>query len=425
MKETPGYFKPPASAVEPHLYGQSPVLSADGKTLAVIGGETFGTRSSSVRVNVYQKTDSGWQLTARLRPSAPVEDGTADLLENYPGPPGTPRTLALSADGTTVVLGVPREFILTPNSGGEQGAVYVFRKSGSTWAQEQKIGPGTLERNFLGAKVSIDTHGQTMAIWKYYPDTGGNYWFVDVYRHDTSGWTRIKELPTNTYGYHVNNFAMSGDGQVLVTSNAGGAIEVYTAPAFTLAQTLTRITAARRAPGLGINDDGSVIATETSPHDAPAGATWQTNLMAFRRSGSSWVAEPPFTYLNKQPKLQVGFSDEFATSIAVSKDGKFIAVGDPLNRYLGTGALHTPVTSSPVQSGAVFIFERKPSNWQLRSLIKPNVAYEGTRFGSQVAFADNQRILAVGATGDASAARDIDGDQADTSAPDTGALWLY
>jgi len=158
-------------------------------------------------------------------------------LENYPGPPGTPRTLALSADGTTVVLGVPREFILTPNSGGEQGAVYVFRKSGSTWAQEQKIGPGTLERNFLGAKVSIDTHGQTMAIWKYYPDTGGNYWFVDVYRHDTSGWTRIKELPTNTYGYHVNNFAMSGDGQVLVTSNAGGAIEVYTAPAFTLAQT--------------------------------------------------------------------------------------------------------------------------------------------------------------------------------------------
>jgi len=87
--------------------------------------------------------------------------------------------------------------------------------------------------------------------------------------------------------------------------------------------------------------------------------------------------------------------------------------------------LHTPVTSGDVQSGAVFVFERKPTSWELRSLIKPNVAYEGTRFGAQVAFGDNQRILAVGATGDASAARDIDGNQADTTAPDSGALWLY
>ncbi len=427
MKETPGYFKPPAAAVDPYAYGQSPALSADGKTLAVIGGETIGTRTHSVRVNVYQKDDAGWRLTARLRPSAPVEANTAEPLENYPPDPGTPRTLAISADGTAIVLGVPREFILTPNSQGEQGAVYVFRKSGSTWTEEQKIGPGTIYRNFRGAKISIDATGQTLAVWKWHlhEDNPSYYFFVDVYRHDASGWTLFKTLPEVLQGYNINNFVMSGDGKVLAASHNDGSIKVYVAPNFTLSQTLTRITSARRATGLGINYDGSVIATETSPHDPPAGANWQTNLMAFRRGSSGWAAEPPFTYLSKQPKLKVGFSDEFATSIAVSKDGKFIAVGDPLNRYVGTGALHTPVTSSSVQSGAVFVFERKPTSWELRSLIKPNVSYEGTQFGAQVAFGDNQRILAVGAAGDASAARGIDGDQADTTAPQSGALWLY
>ena len=147
--------------------------------------------------------------------------------------------------------------------------------------------------------------------------------------------------------------------------------------------------------------------------------------MAFRRGSSGWVAEPAFTYLSGQPNLQSGFSDKFALSLAVSTDGKFIAVGDPLNKYAGTGALHTPVTTGSVQSGAVFIFERKASSWDLRSLIKPNVSYEGERFGGTVALGDNQRILAVGAIGDASSARDIDGDQGDMSAPQSGALWLY
>jgi hypothetical protein len=96
-----------------------------------------------------------------------------------------------------------------------------------------------------------------------------------------------------------------------------------------------------------------------------------------------------------------------------------------MNTNGGTGVLHTPITNTTVHSGAVYLFERKSTSWQLRNLIKPNVSYEGTRFGGNVAFTDNQRTLAIGAIGDASAARDFDGDQADTTAPQSGALWLY
>ena len=50
----------------------------------------------------------------------------------------------------------------------------------------------------------------------------------------------------------------------------------------------------------------------------------------------------------------------------------------------------------------------------MRTLLKPNVATENAYFGN-----------AVSSIGNSSKARDIDGDQADTSAPDSGAVWLY
>jgi hypothetical protein len=46
-------------------------------------------------------------------------------------------------------------------------------------------------------------------------------------------------------------------------------------------------------------------------------------------------------------------------------------------------------------------------------------------FGYGVSFGDNGRIFAVAAPREDSGARDIDGDQTDTSSPDSGAVWLY
>jgi hypothetical protein len=42
-----------------------------------------------------------------------------------------------------------------------------------------------------------------------------------------------------------------------------------------------------------------------------------------------------------------------------------------------------------------------------------------------VAFGDDGKVFAVGAPYENSGASGIDGDQADTSAPESGAVWLY
>jgi len=204
-------------------------------------------------------------------------------------------------------------------------------------------------------------------------------------------------------------------------------VDVYSGNAFASKQTLTRMDVrSTRIGTVATNYDGGVIALETMSVTPPAGANWQIHVMAFRRGSAGWVPEPAFTYIAKQPSLQTGYSEKFGSALAVSDDGNFIAVGDSKNLYSGTGALHPPISRGTVESGAFFIFERKSSSWQLRSLIKPNVEKSfDTRFADSLAFGDNNRVLAVGAYRENSGARDIDGDQESTSGPETGALWLY
>lgn len=424
MKETVGYVKPRAASVDPFAFGQSPALSADGKTLAVLVGETIGPRQHSATVYVYQKADTGWQIQARLRPSL-IEANTGErrALEYT-----VSRQLAISADGTAIILGVPGEFILTPNYPDNEGAAYLFRKTGTTWALEQRFGPSEKYNDYLGAKVDVDASGQTVALWRYYgalADSQG-YWYVDVYRKGASGWSLFKEIGPKDRVYGVRNFDLSGDGKVLAVLSTDAGLVVYSGTGFSSKQSLGKIgLGPNRLNGLATNGDGSVIAVSTISGTPPAGSNYYSHITAYRRGASGWELEPAFTYLAKAPNLKTGYSDEFANHLAVSDDGKFIVAGDPKNRYVGTGALHTPIATGTEETGAVFTFERKATSWQLRSLIKPNVAYAGTRFGGGLALGDNNRSLAVSAIGEDSGARDIDGDQTSTSAPDSGALWLY
>ena len=76
-----------------------------------------------------------------------------------------------------------------------------------------------------------------------------------------------------------------------------------------------------------------------------------------------------------------------------------------------------------VHSGAVFVYERRSFGWNLRRILKPAVQRDQA-FGTVLALGDRDRVLAVGAFDDASAASGIDGDPIDTSVPERSAVWL-
>jgi hypothetical protein len=73
-------------------------------------------------------------------------------------------------------------------------------------------------------------------------------------------------------------------------------------------------------------------------------------------------------------------------------------------------------------SGAVYVFTRTGNDWTQKAYVKSSNTERFDLFGSSIALAGD--TLAVGATGEASNATGINGNQADNNAPDSGAAYV-
>jgi hypothetical protein len=76
-------------------------------------------------------------------------------------------------------------------------------------------------------------------------------------------------------------------------------------------------------------------------------------------------------------------------------------------------------------AGAVYVFERDATDaWSQQAYVKASNPDSGDGFGRRLALSDDGNTLAVGATGEASDATGIDGNQADDSIPGAGAVYV-
>lgn len=117
--------------------------------------------------------------------------------------------------------------------------------------------------------------------------------------------------------------------------------------------------------------------------------------------------------------------DRFGYTIAISGNGNTVAVG-AYNEDGGSAALAGDESdNSATEAGAVYLYQRTGTNWSQQSYIKASNANTNARFGSAVALSADGTTLAVGAPGEQSNATGINSDQADTSAPNAGAAYLF
>lgn len=412
MRDTVGYFKQRATAIEPWVFGE-PALSADGTTLAVLGGETRGPRKHSAAVMVYRKGATGWVQEARLEPT-PVEEDTAR--------PAVGRNIAVNGKGTVVVVGLPYQYVPGPNAS-DDGAAFIFRRGSSGWVLEKKLELDPV-RSWLYAKVvDVDDAGETVAIWRPYLDgqgDGSQQGAVEIHKYAAGAWNLQTVLPVPYGVSSCEGFALSGNGRILArVCGAFGEIFELQGTQFVRRQTFGGTSF---APYVDTSFDGGVIVSSNGS-TVPAGATWHPYYTVYRRDASGWQPDPGFTYLGRATKPP---SNSFNGPVTISGDGRFIAVGSYSDTNAGSGVVRGPLTRNSDYSGAVFVFEHKSNAWALRNMIKPNVPSKYLQFGyGGVSFGDNGKILAVGSPFDDSGARGIDGDQTDASAPDSGAAWLY
>ena len=152
-------------------FSRSGSLSADGSTLAVgalgedsaatgiDGSQTSNAAADSGAVYLFRWTGTTWAQDAYVKAS---NTGPGDQF-GY--------ALALSADGTTLAVGAYGEDSAAVGVGGDQadnsvarsGATYVFRRAGSTWAQEAYL-KGSLAQEYqsFGYSVALSADGASL-----------------------------------------------------------------------------------------------------------------------------------------------------------------------------------------------------------------------------------------------------------------------
>jgi len=227
-------------------FGYSIALSG---TTALIGadGATVGTNDFQGAAYVYDGSSGNWTQTGKLTAG---DGGIGDIF------------------GYSVVLDGDRAMVGAYGNNGYQGAVYVFGKSGGTWAQTQKLLASDGAANtYFGYATALS--GSTLLIGAWGANPGGNDMQGSAYVFTEANglWTQTQQLtasdglPHDKFGHSV---ALQGTTALIgadgwSNSSAQGAVYAFDASSGTFVEA-QRFVASDGAPsyqfGLPVTLDG-------------------------------------------------------------------------------------------------------------------------------------------------------------------------
>ena len=352
------YIKPSASNNRDDHFGSSLALSGNTLAIGAPGEDSDQTTITATEPNsndlaynsgavyVFVREGTKWKQEAYIK---------ADNSEGGRGPNGGNKLLAegdefgksLALSGNTLAVGAWKEgssqttvsaSVITASDNGrpDSGAVYVYVRSGATWAQEAYLKADDAEAgDWFGTSLSLS--GETLA--------------VGAAGEDSS------QTTTSATGATDNGASNSGAVYVFVRSGATWTQEAYlkadnagSSDNFGGALSLSGGTLAVAAV-----KEGSSQTTVSATGATDNGALNSGAAYVFVRSGTAWTQE---AYL-KADNAEVG--DRFGISLALSGDS--MAVGADMEDSSLMG-VPTPWASSidngRSNSGAVYVFELPP-----------------------------------------------------------------
>jgi trimeric autotransporter adhesin len=311
--------------------------------------------------------------------------------------------VAISRDGSTIAVGAPLESSSArtingneaDNSALEQGAVYVFVRSGATWVQQAYIkasngDPG----DQFGWSIALSGNGNTLVVGA---------------RHEDS----------ISASQPANNAAM----------NAGAAYIYQRAGTTWMEQGIAKQAALTSGDTFGehvaISDDGRVVAVGAQLEDSSA-TTINGNGVddTFADAGAAYT----FEYVGNQWSQMAYFKpnntdagDWFGWRVSLSAAGDMLAVAAFREDSNATTVDGNGADDSQTNAGAVYLFSGTASNWTQTAYIKPTVTDVGDNFGYGASLAGDGSMLVTAAIGEAGAT----GAPTDNSAPSSGALYVF
>ncbi|HUS37565.1 MAG TPA: FG-GAP repeat protein [Verrucomicrobiae bacterium] len=114
-------------------------------------------------------------------------------------------------------------------------------------------------------------------------------------------------------------------------------------------------------------------------------------------------------------------ADQFAHAVAIS--GNTVVVGAQYEDSNSTGVNGSQANNSAIDSGAAYVFVRDGTNWTQQAYLKASNTGAGDRFGYSVAVSDD--TIVIGAVKEDSNSTGVNGSQANNSAIDSGAAYVF
>lgn len=467
-----------------HNFGFSVAISADGNTLAVAawsenggspginGNQAVQTAPTSGAVYVFVRTGTTWVQQAYVKPAVIERSATFGS------------SLALSANGDTLAVGSMYSSeppIPEINLYVSRGTGFVFVRSGTTWTQQAKLDTPLFEHVlFFGNSVALSADGNTVAFgaaraslmpnpydagfWSQ-PWTKDHVGSVHVHVRSGATWTHQTVLrASNADSHHQfgHSVAISADGNTLVVGahgekssatgvgvpaidgsmNWAGAAYVFSRSGNAWTQS-----AYLKASNTGLEDgfghdvaiaaDGKTIAVVAPGEDSASrgvngnqadnSAPGSGAAYVFVRSASTWVQEA-YVKASNADSLDATLGYSIGTAfvrVALSGDGKALAISMPGEDSAASGFEGNSADNSVDGSGAAYLFVKNGSTWSQSLYLKASNPGVGDNFGFSLAMSGDARTLVVGARLEDSNATGLGGNQADNSAADTGAAYIF
>jgi hypothetical protein len=297
--------------------GDSVAVSSDGGT-ALVGGPLDNNGAGAAWVFV--RSGQTWSQQDKL-----VGTGAIPPVKGLGSEQGT--SVALSADGNTALVGGPHD-------NGGAGAVWVFGRSGSTWTQRQELTANNETGNSgFGAGTALSADGSTALIGG--PRDNSQVGAAWVFSQSSGSFSQQQKLTVTDETAQIGEFgssvALSGDHSTALIggpfdNSQGGAAWVFTHPSGSWSEAAKlvgtgNVGAAGQGTSVALSEDGGIALIGGPFDNNEAGAAW---VFAPSGVGGSWIQRQKLTVGD-----ETGGDSQFGTSVSLSSDGSAGLIGGP------------------------------------------------------------------------------------------------
>ena len=370
------------------ISGDTILVGAPHKDGDGMGDQSNNLESSSGAVYAFTRSAGVWTQQAYIKASNPEFNDRFGKSVSISGDTMVAGAY-LEDSSATIVNGDADD-----NLASDSGAAYVFNRSAGSWTQSAYLKASNAEANDhfgYAAAISADT-------------------IVIGAKNESSNATQVN-------GEQDNNLAASSGAAYVFTRTATGWEQQAYLKSFNSEFSdrfgfSVAISGETIAVGAYLEDssDTGVNGTGSNNSSSSSGAAY-----TFIRTDNNWTRQTYFKASNTDN------TDLFGFSVAIS--GDILVVGSRLEDSNSQGINQDGNNELANGSGAAYSFIRKSGIWEPLAYIKASNTGAGDKFGAAVGISGN--MLIIGALNESSNATEINGDQSNDLADQSGAAYVF